>query len=128
MTKDKGDDAGDAGNAAGTAPGSADSSVAPAATDQSGDQTAGGSGLDNATAALRAAFGDDVVTFWRTSGPRKSHTDEVACVLAEIGDHPRKVIVQTFTSGNYKLFGEVAGKTPDQMIEALRHQYEPAER
>ena len=71
-------------------------------------------------------FGDDVVTLWRTSGPRKSHTDEVACILAEIGDYPRKVVIQSFTSGAFKVFAEVAGKTPDQMTDALIEQYAPA--
>jgi hypothetical protein len=83
-------------------------------------------GLDAAIQHFRSKFGDDVVTLWRTSGPRKSHTDEVACILAEIGDYPRKVVIQSFTSGAFKVFAEVAGKTPDQMTDALIEQYAPA--
>jgi hypothetical protein len=72
-----------------------------------------------ATEALRAAFGDDVVTLWRTGGPRKSHTDEVVCILAEIGGVPRRIVVQSFTSGNFKLFAEIGGKTANVQVANL---------
>lgn len=91
--------------------------------EQADEATAAGdakpSGTDAAVEALRAAFGDDVVTLWRTGGPRKSHTDEVVCVLVEIGGQPRRIVVQSFESGNFKLFAEVGGKTAEQMVEAL---------
>ena len=83
-------------------------------------------GLDAALDRLRAAFGDDVVTLWRASGPRKGHVAEVACVLAEIGDYPRKLIVQVHKSGTFKLFAEVAGKDPDAMINAVTEQFAPS--
>lgn len=76
-------------------------------------------GLDAALADLRAAYGQDVVTLWRASGPRKGHIAEVACVLAEIEDYPRRIMVQAFTAGTYKLFAEVKGKSPDQMMVEL---------
>lgn len=77
-------------------------------------------GLDAALARLRAEFGEDVVTLWRSSGPRKGHVAEVACVLAEIGDYPRKLIVQAHTGGSFKLYAEVSGKSHDQMVESLK--------
>lgn len=109
MTKDKNDGA----------EGGETENPAPEQADEAAASDAKPSGTDAAVEALRAAFGDDVVTLWRTGGPRKSHTDEVVCVLVEIGDQPRRIVVQSFESGNFKLFSEVCGKTAAQMVEAL---------
>lgn len=110
MTRDKNDGAA-GGETENPAPEQTDGA---AATDD-----ARPSGTDAAVEALRAAFGDDVVTLWRMGGPRKSHTDEVVCVLVEIGDQPRRIVVQSFESGNFKLFAEVGGKTAEQMVGTL---------
>ena len=81
-------------------------------------------GLDAALADLRKEYGEDVVTLWRASGPRKGHVAEVACLLAEIAGYPRRVMVQAHTGGTYKLFAEVKGKAPDQMITELTALFE----
>lgn len=80
-------------------------------------------GLDAALERLRKDHGEDVVTLWRASGPRKGHIAEVACVLAEIGGYPRRIMVQAFTGGTYKLYAEVAGKSADQMMTHLAALY-----
>lgn len=119
MTKGS-DDAGAGAAAQGSAP---PATGAPAAGDE-----AESSGLDNALARLRKEFGDDVVTLFRTSGPRTGHTKELALVLVEVGDYPRRVFVQAFTTGNYKLFAELGGKSDDQQIASLKEMFEPASR
>ena len=113
MTKEKGaDDHGDDPPAG-----------AGAGQDASHAEPAPAKGLDAAVAHLRGAFGDDVVTLWTTSGPRNSHTEKLAGVLVEIGERPRKLIVQAFTSGGFKLFAEVSGKSPEHMIKALEDEF-----
>lgn len=76
-------------------------------------------GVAAAIEALRSAHDEDAQILWTTGGPRKSHLDEIAGVMVEIDGARRIVIACGYASGAFKLFREVAGKTPEAILANL---------
>lgn len=83
-------------------------------------------GIQNAVEALRR-IDEAAHVLWTTTGPRRTHTEEIAGVLVEFPDtddasYPsgrRIVVVLGYSSGAFKLFIEVDGKTADEQIADL---------
>lgn len=50
---------------------------------------------------------EDATVIWSANGPRKTHIEELAGVLVEVGGAKRIVIVQVFASGKFKVFADV---------------------
>lgn len=68
-------------------------------------------GLNAAIERLRE-LDEDAHVLWRTSGPRNSHIDELAGVLAEVEGARRVYIVQAFASGKVRFWAECAPDWP----------------
>ena len=83
-------------------------------------------GLAAAMIYLRAGFDPDASVLWEAKPPRQSHITDIAQVLVEIEDAPRKVIVVGFTSGSFKVYAEIGGKTAEGIVSHLGAHYQQA--
>lgn len=59
-------------------------------------------------------YDEEAHVMWQANGPRKSHIEEIAAVMADVfQDGNRRVyIVQAFASGKFKLYSELREGSP----------------
>lgn len=80
-------------------------------------------GVAAGVAFLRERFDEGAYVLNSSKGPKGTKMTEVSQVLAEINGIRRIIEVQGFESGAFKLFGEIAGKTPDALAASVSAMY-----
>lgn len=65
----------------------------------------------------------DAQVMWETRGPRHSHIENVSQVMCEIYGTRRMMVVLSYASGQFKVFGEVAEKDPAKLVGKLTEMY-----
>jgi hypothetical protein len=80
-------------------------------------------GVAAGVAFLREKFDESAYVLNTTKGPKGTRITEISSVLVEINGIRRVIEVQGFESGNFKLFGEIAGKTPEALAASLGAMY-----
>ena len=74
-------------------------------------------GVRAAVALFSHHFDDETSIIWTAKGPSKSKIVQISALMADMGEHGRRVFVVTeYTSGAFKVFGEVAGKDADTIM------------
>lgn len=76
-------------------------------------------GIPAAVEAIRASLDEDAHVMWSANGPRGTHIERIACVMASVDGARRLILVAGYQSGAFKLFGEVAGKTGADQVSEL---------
>lgn len=82
-------------------------------------------GVALALETLRGRFDETAHQLWETSGPRKSNIDAVSAVMVEFQDGRHIVIALGMSSGAFKLFTEVPGKSIEAQISMLDSLHDP---